>query len=91
MKPYQFIIGVVAAAILFLGFPDIDLGFSRLFYRPGEGFFPRGNLAVDMLYGLVIAIVYAVAVFVAGASLARLVPRLERLWVRPMVIAFIAL
>ncbi len=91
MKPYQFIIGVVAAAVLFLGFPDIDLGFSRLFYRPGEGFYPRGTLAVDMLYGLSIVIVYAVAIFVAGASLARLVPRLKRLWVRPRVIAFIAL
>ncbi len=91
MKPYRFIIGVVAAAILFLGFPDIDLGFSRLFYRPGEGFFPRGTLAVDILYELAIVIVYAVAIFVAGASLARLVPRLKRLWVRPRVIAFIAL
>ena len=91
MKPYQFIIGVAAAAILFLGFPDIDLGFSRLFYRPGEGFFPRGNLAVDILYDLVIVIAYAVAGFVVLASLARPIPRLERLWVRPRVIVFIAL
>ena len=91
MKPYQFIIGVVAAAIFFLLFPGVDISFSRLFYQPGEGFFPRGNLAVDILYELVIVIAYAVAIFVVGASLARLVPRLERLWVRPRVIAFIAL
>ncbi|MCH8091715.1 MAG: phosphatase PAP2 family protein [Proteobacteria bacterium] len=91
MKPYQFIIGVVAAAIFFLQFPDVDLSFSRLFYQPGEGFFPRDNLAVDLLYGLAIVIAYAVAIFVVGASLARLVPRLKRLWVRPRVIAFIAL
>ena len=91
MKPYQFIIGVVAAAILFLQFPGVDLSFSRLFYQPGEGFFPRGTLAIDILYALATVIVYAVAIFVAGASLARLVPRLERLWVRPRVIAFIAL
>ena len=50
MKPYRFIIGVVAAAIFFVLFPGADLGFSRLFYQPGEGFFPRGNLAVDILY-----------------------------------------
>ncbi|MCH8098221.1 MAG: phosphatase PAP2 family protein [Proteobacteria bacterium] len=91
MKPYQFIIAVVAAAILFLQFPGVDLSFSRLFYQPGEGFFPRGSLAVDILYELAIVIVYAVAIFVAGAALARLVPRLRRLWVRPRVIAFIAL
>ncbi|MCH7544485.1 MAG: phosphatase PAP2 family protein, partial [Proteobacteria bacterium] len=91
MKPYQFIIAVVAAAILFLQFPGVDLSFSRLFYQPGEGFFPRGSLAVDILYALAIVIAYAVAIFVVGASLARLVPRLRRLWVRPRVIAFIAL
>ena len=91
MKPYQFIIGVVAAAIFFLLSPGVDISFSRLFYQPGEGFFPRGNLAVDILYELVIVIAYAVAIFVVGASLARLIPRLERLWVRPRVIAFIAL
>ena len=91
MKPYRFIIGVVAAAIFFVLFPGADLGFSRLFYQPGEGFFPRGNLAVDILYDMVIVIAYAVAVFVVGASLARLIPRLRRLWVRPRVIAFIAL
>ena len=91
MKPYRFIIGVVAAAICFVLFPGAELCFSRLFYQPGEGFFPRGNLAVDILYDMVIVIAYAVAVFVVGASLARLIPRLRRLWVRPRVIAFIAL
>lgn len=91
MKPYQFIIMVVAAAIFFVLFPGVDLSFSRLFYQPGEGFFPRGYLPVDILYGLAVVIAYAVAVFVVGASLARLIPRLERLWVRPRVIAFIAL
>jgi lipid A 4'-phosphatase len=91
MKPYQFIIGVVAAAIFFVAFPGADLSFSRLFYRPGEGFFPRGFPPIDILYDLVTVIVYAVGVFVVGASLARLVPRLKRLWLRLRVIAFIAL
>ena len=91
MKPYQFIIGVVAAAIFFLLFPGVDISFSRLFYQPGEGFFPRGVPPADILYHLVTMIAYAVAIFVVGASLARLIPRLERLWVRPRVIAFIAL
>ena len=58
MKPYRFIIGVVAAAIFFVLFPGADLGFSRLFYQPSEGFFPRGNLAVDILYDMVIVIAY---------------------------------
>ena len=91
MRPYQFIIGVVAAAIFFLQFPGVDISFSRLFYQPGEGFFPRGYLPADILYDLVTVIVYAVGVFVVGASLARLIPGLKRLWVRPRVIAFIAL
>ena len=91
MKPYQFIIGVVAAAIFFLLFPGVDISFSRLFYQPGEGFFPRGVPPADILYHLVTMIAYAVAIFVVGASLARLIPRLERLWVRPRVIAYIAL
>ncbi len=91
MKPYQFVIGVAAEHNFFMMFRGVDISFSRLFHRPGEGFFPRGTPPVDILYDLVIVIAYAVAIFVVGATLARLIPRLERLWVRPRVIAYIAL
>jgi lipid A 4'-phosphatase len=60
---------VAVASALFLAFPEIDLWVSDRFYRPGRGFFLRGNDALVLLRASsdVLVIVLVVGLFAALA------------------------
>ena len=91
MRLTAFIIGTCAAALLFVLFPDLDIAFSRLFHRAGDGFFLRDWGPVTALYQSIEILTPTVIGGVIGLALLRLVPPLARLHVRYTVLAYVAL
>ncbi len=91
MKPLYFLGMVVFAAVLFVLFPGIDLAFSALFYRPGEGFHLRNTIPVYGLYKTVPVIAYGTILGVIGGFAAYLSPRLARWRINPRVAAYLLL
>jgi lipid A 4'-phosphatase len=66
-----FTIGLALAAVFFF-FPDIDLQFARMFYRPGVGFTGNAELAVSALRWFFIGFYYScIALTVVGLVRAR--------------------
>lgn len=63
------------AVVVFTLFPQIDLWFSGLFYRPDAGFFLGSWLPVQVIYRGVPFITYAIVIFAAVAALAVLLGR----------------
>ncbi len=91
MKPLYFLGLVVLAAFLFVLFPGIDLAFSALFHRPGEGFFLRYTIPVYGLYKAVPLITYGTILGVIGGFAALLSPRLARWRINPHIAAYLLL
>ncbi len=65
----------LAAGVLFLVLPDIDLQFTRLFYRPGVGFAGQGELHAVILRWAFVLFYY---ICVAGAAVGIIRTRLGR-------------
>lgn len=91
MKPLYFLGLVVLAAFLFVLFPEIDLAFSALFYRAGDGFYLRYTVPVYGLYKAVPLITYGTILGVIGGLVARLSPGLGKWRIRPRVAAYVLL
>ena len=91
MKLIVFLTLTCIAALVFLAAPELDIAFSRLFYREGEGFFASHWPPFDFLYDLVPLVTNAVVVLVVVLLLARSFAALAPLHVRTSAIAYIAL
>jgi lipid A 4'-phosphatase len=89
MKLIAFLIVTGITAVLFLAAPELDIAFSRLFYREGEGFFASHWPPFDFLYDLVPLVENAVVALVIALLLARSFAALKRLHVRTSAIAYI--
>jgi lipid A 4'-phosphatase len=91
MKLIAFLTVTGIAALVFLATPELDIAFSRLFYREGEGFFARHWPPFDFLYEFVQVTRTAVVALVIGLLAARSFSALKRLHVGTSAIAYIAL
>lgn len=91
MKLIAFLAAFALAALLFILAPELDVAFSRLFHREGEGFFLRGWPPIAYSYKYTPLIATLTGVLVAALTLLRLTPGIRRLHVRGRVIAYIGL
>jgi lipid A 4'-phosphatase len=90
MKLIAFLTVTGIAALVFLAAPELDIAFSRLFYRKGEGFFASHWPPFDFLYDLVPLVRNAVVALVIALLVARSFAALKHLHVRTSAIAYIA-
>ncbi|MEE8283812.1 MAG: phosphatase PAP2 family protein, partial [Alphaproteobacteria bacterium] len=91
MKIFAYLTATGIAALVFSAAPELDIAFSGLFYREGEGFFASHWPPFDFLYALVPWVRWAVIALVIGLLLARALAALQRAHVRTSAIAYITL
>jgi len=92
MRPAASLVGaVLAASIVFLLWPGIDLWFSGLFWRPGDGFFLQDWPLFRFLYRVIPLLTWAVVGGVVLAALAWLVRGQPVLGLERKRLAFIVL
>ncbi|MCZ6847263.1 MAG: phosphatase PAP2 family protein [Alphaproteobacteria bacterium] len=91
MKLFAYLTATGIAALVFSAAPELDIAFSGLFYREGEGFFASHWPPFDLLYDLVPWVRGAVIALVIGLVLARALAAFQRAHVRTSAIAYITL
>jgi len=89
--PAIFAAATTIAGLIFILWPELDITFQALFYRPGEGFFLKDSLFAVIFYeGIrqLTPVVIGLLVVLLGLSLHR---RIRAHGVNPRVVAFVLL
>jgi len=91
MKLIAYLTVTGIASLIFMAAPELDIAFSRLFYREEEGFFARHWPPFKFLYVLVPRVTSAVIALLVILLVARSFSALPSLHVRTSAIAYIML
>jgi lipid A 4'-phosphatase len=91
LRLITFLLVVAAAGLIFVLAPELDTGFSHLFYEEGRWFFLYNWWPVTFIYDSVPVITRATVALVVALTIIRLIGWPRRFQVRGSVIAYIAL